>query len=544
MTAGPAAHSRTRGLWPARVLRSVCLLSIVALAALWTVRPTQADPGDYAVEGGRLFTQAADSDVPDAGFAVTDANGMPFWTEFQRLGGVYALGYPLSWPFVWEGFTVQVFQKTVLQWRPELNTFMFVNVFDRLSLAGYDHTLAELLVPPPESFDEEGFTWDRIIATRQALLDANPALRDAYFAVDDPLQWYGLPTSRVITYEHVHTIRLQRAVLQQWLVDLPWASAGEITVANGGDLARGAGTFPAEALTPAVRPRADGPAPTTPTTTTPTTTPTTATTPQSTPAPTVVPTEPAGVLAPVAAVRAALGLPPLIVSQRLMQAAQSHADYYITNLRDSNSGGLHTQVPGYPGFTGRTIGDRARAAGYQLGWVDEVFAFLPPPDTLTWALETVWHRYMYIHPSAVHIGYGTATVSDTTVTVFNVGLSPAHTADAPLPAVVPLNSATNVPFSWAGWESPNPAPGATRPFGPPVSLQFGLGDRVTWGEAALYGPDGSVITTARTTSEWRRALSLVPHAPLAPATTYTVRVNGTRNGAPFAVETSFTTRGA
>ena len=82
-----------------------------------------------------------------------------------------------------------------------------------------------------------------------------PALRDAYFAVDDPLRWYGLPTSRVITYEHVHTIRLQRAVLQQWLVDLPWASAGEVTVANGGALARGAGIFPV------CGPRARGQAP-------------------------------------------------------------------------------------------------------------------------------------------------------------------------------------------------------------------------------------------------------------------------------------------
>ena len=525
----PSTPSNRPGL-AARRLRRAGLLAAVALLALWAVLPAHADSGDYAIEGGRLFTQAAESDVPDAGFAVTDADGIPFWTEFQRLGGVQALGYPLSRPFVWEGFTVQVFQKVVLQWRPELNTFMFVNVFDRLSLAGYDHTLEELLVPPIDHFDEEGFTWDQIIATRQALLDANPALRDAYFAVDDPLRWYGLPTSRVITYEHVRTIRLQRAVLQQWLVDLPWASAGEVTVANGGDLARGARTFPAKVLMPEVWPRADG--------STPRPTPA----PAPAPVPTVEPSGPPDLLAPVAALRAALGLPPLIVSPELMRAAQSHADYYIINLGDPDSGGLHTQVSGYPGFTGRTIGARARASGYPLGWVDEVFAFFTPADTLAWALETVWHRYMYVHPSAVHVGYGAATGGDTTVTVFNVGLSPEHTANAALPAVVPLNGATDVPLTWAGWESPNPAPGALRPFGPPVSLQFGLDDQVTWGDAALYGPDGALVTTARTTSEWRRALSLVPHDPLAPATTYTVRVTGTRNGAPFQVESSFTTR--
>ena len=124
--------------------------------AVWAVLPARADSGDYAVEGGRLFTQAAESDMPDAGFAVTDADGIPVWTEFQRLGGVQALGYPLSRRFVWDGFTVQVFQKVVLQWRPESNTFMFVNVFDRLNLEGYDDTLEELLVPSSEYFEEAG----------------------------------------------------------------------------------------------------------------------------------------------------------------------------------------------------------------------------------------------------------------------------------------------------------------------------------------------------------------------------------------------------
>ncbi len=526
MTIPRQASAIPGGRWLGRWLRRAVVLAVLALMALATVAPAHADTGDYAVEGGRVFTQAAETSVPDAGFAVTDADGIPFWTEFQHLGGVQALGYPLSHRFQWDGFTVQVFQKVVLQWRPELDTFMFVNVFDRLNQEGYDNTLQDLLVPPWEYFEEVGFAWDRIIASRQALLDANPALRDAYFAVDDPLRWYGLPTSRVVTYDHVHTIRLQRAVLQQWLVDLPWASAGEVTVANGGDLARGAGIFPAEVLVPKVWPRvgeAGQP-----------------TAPQPTPAPPPLP----DLYGPVTALRAALGLPSLVVSPELMQAAQGHADYYIAHLDDPNSGGLHTQVFGYAGFTGRTIGDRARAAGYPLGWVDEVFAFFTPANTVTWALETVWHRYMFVHPSAVHVGYGTATGGGTTITVFNVGLSPQHTADAPLPAIVPVNGATDVAISWAGWESPNPAPGALRPFGPAISVQFGLNDEVEWGEAGLYGPDGAAVTVARTLSQWRRALSLVPHDPLAPDTTYTVRVKGTRNGQPFTAESSFTTRQA
>ena len=517
---GVPRDNRPFGRW----LRRAALAAVLALLAIATVATAAADTGDYPVDGGRVFTQAAETEVPDAGFAVTDAGGIPFWTEFQRLGGVQALGFPLSHRFEWDGFTVQVFQKVVLQWRPENRTFMFVNVFDRLNLEGYDDTLEDLLVPPWEYFEEEGLTWDQIIASRQALLSENPALRDVYFAVDDPLRWYGLPTSRIVAYEHVHSIRLQRAVLHYWLVDLPWASAGEVTVANGGDLSRGANIFPADVLHPLAFRQSAGPSP------------------PATPEPTAASPPLPDMYGPVTALRAALGLPSLIESPELMQAAQGHADYFIAHLDDPNSGGLHTQVFGYAGFTGRTIGDRARAARYPLGWVDEVFAFFTPADTVAWALETVWHRYMFIHPSAVHVGYGTATAGDTTVTVFNVGLSPRHTADAPLPAVVPINGATDVPLSWAGWESPNPAPGALRPFGPPVSLQFGLDDQVTWGDAALYGPGDSLVTTARTTSEWRRALSLVPHDPLTPATTYTVRVTGTRNGEAFTVESSFTTR--
>ncbi|MBM4419790.1 MAG: hypothetical protein FJ033_16015 [Chloroflexi bacterium] len=45
-------------------------------------------------------------------------------------------------------------------------------------------------------------------------------------------------------------VRLQRAVIQLWKVDVPWAKAGETTVANGGDVAKEAGLVRADALVP------------------------------------------------------------------------------------------------------------------------------------------------------------------------------------------------------------------------------------------------------------------------------------------------------
>lgn len=47
-----------------------------------------------------------------------------------------------------------------------------------------------------------------------------------------------------------YAIRLQRAVLQEWKEDVPWASAGEVTIANGGDIAKELGGLPSAALAP------------------------------------------------------------------------------------------------------------------------------------------------------------------------------------------------------------------------------------------------------------------------------------------------------
>lgn len=87
------------------------------------------------------------------------------------------------------------------------------------------------------------------MARHLALLDLYPQLKAAYFAVDDPFGRYGLPMS-VKDYGNVVVVRGQRAVLQQWKVPTPWAAAGQVVVANGGDVAKEAGLFPEDALRP------------------------------------------------------------------------------------------------------------------------------------------------------------------------------------------------------------------------------------------------------------------------------------------------------
>ena len=248
-----------------RLAPATALIALVlVLTALFAGTPARGAPeSDYSVPGGWFYTQGGgDTPRPDDGFAVVDDGQARFWTAFQAHGGVAGVGYPISRRFNWDGFVTQVMQKSVFQWRPETGTVAFVNVFDDLSRLGFDDQLEDRLVPRPEAFaGESGLDFGQVIARRIALLDAEPKLRAAYDAVADPLNAYGLPQSRVVDYDGLRAIRLQRAVLQIWTSDFPWASAGTVTVANGGDLAKQVGLFASRqaALVPELPPESSPP---------------------------------------------------------------------------------------------------------------------------------------------------------------------------------------------------------------------------------------------------------------------------------------------
>jgi hypothetical protein len=200
---------------------------------------------DFRIPNGHYFAQTG-------GFAVTNDAGVGFWDAFVRLGGVQAVGYPVSRRFDHGGFVTQVMQKAVFQWRPETGDVYFVNVFDDLAAAGKNDWLVSVRsTPPPLRHDFDG-TKDRdaIVRDRLALLDARPAIRARYHAVANPMLRYGLPTSRVEDMGNHYAIRLQRAVIQEWKVDVPWATAGQTTVANGGDILKEAGLIPLASTEP------------------------------------------------------------------------------------------------------------------------------------------------------------------------------------------------------------------------------------------------------------------------------------------------------
>lgn len=236
------------------------ILLVLAARPVPTMAASRAasNPLDWDVPGGHFYTQTNGfpPGTSPMGYAIVDDEKAQFWTGFRKHGGVERLGFPISQRFLWNGFITQATQKAVLQWRPEKRDVDFVNVFDDLSKAGTDAWLSSVRsVPPPvpPSFDR-GLSWNKIVAHRVALLSARPALLARYRAAANPLEVYGLPTSPVVDVGPMYVVRLQRAVLQEWKVDRPWARAGEVTVANGGEIAKEAGVFPWKRLRPTAPP--------------------------------------------------------------------------------------------------------------------------------------------------------------------------------------------------------------------------------------------------------------------------------------------------
>ncbi len=237
--------------------RLVCETSHFSVFAV-LIASDENQPMEGDLANGRFFSQANGfSGAGGTGFAVIDDGDANMWSEFQRLGGIEALGYPISGRFMYRGFMTQAFQKLALQWLPESGEAVPVNVLDELSQRGTDGWLERTRqVPLGESSVEDiGLPWDDVVSRHLALLDAYPALHEAY--LNDPLALnsYGLPLA-VKDYGSFISVRLQRATLQLWLVDRPWASAGSVVVGNAGDLAKEAGLWPLDALAPEPRPLA------------------------------------------------------------------------------------------------------------------------------------------------------------------------------------------------------------------------------------------------------------------------------------------------
>ncbi|HEY8746027.1 MAG TPA: hypothetical protein VIU62_23300, partial [Chloroflexota bacterium] len=106
----------------ARLLPFVGILALLISAAppASADTPTAAPPSlDYALPDGHFYTQANGSPLGKSatGFLLADDGGIAFWTDYQQLGGVGLLGYPISGRFMQAGFVAQATQRGILQWQ-------------------------------------------------------------------------------------------------------------------------------------------------------------------------------------------------------------------------------------------------------------------------------------------------------------------------------------------------------------------------------------------------------------------------------------------
>ena len=213
-------------------MRRLILGLVLACLLLALAAPVHAiDCDGISLDDGCLFTATGgDTADPDDGFAVTDADGVPLWT-FVRNRSLQAIGYPISQRWADGPFTLQAFQKVILQWSPGEKRMNFYNTLDVLANKYPDVRLPN--VPEHQVFDSAGLSFSEVKDVHLAILDRNPKIKAVFLAETDWLNLFGLP----IRYEErevngnpqgLQLLRAQRIVFEVWNVPAPGTTPGAV----------------------------------------------------------------------------------------------------------------------------------------------------------------------------------------------------------------------------------------------------------------------------------------------------------------------------
>ena len=181
--------------------------------------------------GGCLFTiTGGDTADTTDGFPVTNKAGIPVW-DFYRNLNLQKVGYPISQRWTNGPFTLQAFQKIILQWDEANQRFNYYNTLDVLQNAygvNLPNVPAHAVLP-----EDAGAPFAQIVENHLALLDQNPKIKAAFLAESDWLNLFGLP----IAYEErevngnpqgLQLLRAQRIVFEVWNVPAPGTSLGAV----------------------------------------------------------------------------------------------------------------------------------------------------------------------------------------------------------------------------------------------------------------------------------------------------------------------------
>ena len=157
--------------------RRALLLALGAAAlALMLVAPAFAvDCDGITLPDGCLFTATGgDTADPDDGFGVTNAAGVPLWDFYQTLD-LQKAGYPISQRSEDGVFTLQAFQKVILQWDPDKSRFNYLNTLDIL------HNRFSVNLPNVPAHQnlmaDAGAPFSQVVQNHLAILDQNSKIK-------------------------------------------------------------------------------------------------------------------------------------------------------------------------------------------------------------------------------------------------------------------------------------------------------------------------------------------------------------------------------
>ena len=218
-----------------RVTLAVLAIAAAATLAVWpSVLALECE--GVALDDGCLFTiTGGDTADPDDGYAVTNADGVPLW-DFVRERDIQAIGYPISQRWMSGPFTLQAFQKVILQWDPGKSRMNYYNTLDVLANRYPEVKLPN--VPPHQILEaDRGVDFATITQNHLALLGQNAAIEERFLSEPDWLNLYGLP----IRYEErevngnpqgLQMLRAQRTVFVIWNVPAPGTTVGRVNLQN------------------------------------------------------------------------------------------------------------------------------------------------------------------------------------------------------------------------------------------------------------------------------------------------------------------------
>ncbi|MCY4114852.1 MAG: hypothetical protein OXG33_13085 [Chloroflexi bacterium] len=209
---------------------------MVALLVILTPSASALDCDGISLDDGCLYTiTGGDTDDPDDGFAVTNADGVPLW-DFVQARDLQAIGYPISQRWSDGPFTLQAFQKVILQWDPTKSRMNYYNTLDALANR---YPAVELPNVPPHQVlaEDQGVDFATITRNHLALLEQNAAIKARFLSEPDWMNLYGLPIRYEEREVHGHPqglqmLRAQRTVFVVWNVPAPGTTVGRVNLQN------------------------------------------------------------------------------------------------------------------------------------------------------------------------------------------------------------------------------------------------------------------------------------------------------------------------